>query len=1647
MASISGRTSASVLEEIAATVQRRFAGREAERISRFMQQYHRGMPAEVLLDTAPSDLYGAALSHWNFAAERSVGEIKIRVYNPEPQRHGWQSSHTVIDVVVDDRPFLVDSLNMALDARGLSRFLLLHPILLAQRDEQGRLLGTFEVEGGYDGAPEAWMHFEVPRQSDRTSLEELKADLESVLNQVAIVVNDWKPMLGRLDAILNELAAEPPDLPQAEIDEGVAFLEWIREHNFSFLGYREYEFVTGNKESSLCAVPDSGLGILRNPGKSHESTTFGIQPERKLVERRELLIITKSNARSSVHRPGFMDHISIKHFDEQGRVCGERRFVGLYTSTAYNRSVQTIPVLRLKVEHTLARAKFHTGSHAGKTLLHLLETFPRDELFNIDEDTLFETAMGILELQERQRLRVFIHGDRYGRTYSCLVYIPRERYNPQARDLTRAILEEEFQAQMLDFSVQVSESTLARLYFLLRISKDQKSTVDVVALEARLQSATRSWNDELAEGVVEYFGEDDQGMRLLREYGNAFNASYRETYPPRVAVRDIEIMRGMDDSRPLEMILYRTLESRTDRVRLKLFHLARPISLSDALPMLENMGLTVHEGSPSRVDRTSGAAVWVHDFDMAHAEGPTLDIDEVQRLFHAAYVRIWHGDVENDGLNRLVLRARLSWQEIVVLRAYAKYMKQVGVTYSQEYMQETLVAHPRIVRRLIGLFHARFRPDGTDTQRAGALHDEIVSELEQVSSLDEDRIVRSFLSFIEATLRTNYYQTDSEGQPKPYLSLKIDPSELAELPQPRPAFEIFVYSPRVEGVHLRGGLVARGGLRWSDRREDFRTEVLGLMKAQTVKNTVIVPVGSKGGFVPKQITPGGDRATAVEEAKACYRWFIRGLLDVTDNLIDGTVVAPPSVVRYDGDDPYLVVAADKGTATFSDIANDISAEYGFWLGDAFASGGSAGYDHKAMGITARGAWESVKRHFREMGFDTQTTPFTVVGIGDMSGDVFGNGMLLSDQIRLVGAFNHLHIFLDPDPDPTASFAERKRLFDTPGTSWADYDTSLISDGGGVFPRSAKAIKLTPQVQRLFGVEQQTLTPNDVIRALLKARVELLWNGGIGTYVKATREYDAEVGDRANDAVRVNGADLKCRVVAEGGNLGLTQLGRIEFANSGGRVHTDAIDNSAGVDCSDHEVNIKILLDRLIENGDLTCKQRDELLAEMTDEVAALVIRNNYLQTQALSLAAARTATMMDVQSRLIDALERDGELVRSIEFLPDNAEIEERKGDKRGLTLPELATLMGYVKLSLYKKLLASDLVDLQYLCGTLVDYFPMPIRKGYRDEIARHPLAREIICTLVTNELVNRSGATFLYRLTEETGATPADIARAYVVAREIFGQRRLWDEIERLDNAVPTAIQLEMLLEGRKLVERAARWFVRNRPQPLDIEATIDYFAAGVAEVTESLASFVGTESRVLIESKSSPWIAAGVPEQLAVTVAGFNELLSALDVVDVASYRGVSVEESARVYYELVSRLNLHWLRDQINALPSENRWQALGREALRDDLYTQQRAMTSDVLKLGLGTATPSERIDAWLQSNALAAERCKRILQDVRSRGSADFTMLSVALREIRGLRLLSGPAAAAGAETRPAEPATNGESPRTAAVSGVSDQAALEQHG
>ncbi len=1574
----------------------------------FVRQYFSGTAAEDLRDDDTLNLYGAVMAHFNYALQRKPGEPKLHVYNPQFEQHGWQSTHTIVEIVTDDMPFLVDSVRMGLNRRGLTTHLIIHPVVRLRRDASGGLVEVLpDGAEAKDVITEAIMHCEVDRQTEEEALEGIRSEVHKALGDVRVAVEDWQNMRGKLRDVLNELESDPPPLDIEELEEGRAFLEWIDGDHFALLGYREYELTTEGAEDVLRSVADSGLGLLRNPGASQVSQSFSALPldMRRRAREPGLLIISKANYRSTVHRPSFLDYIGIKRMDSAGNVVGERRFIGLYTSAAYNRNPRVIPLLRTKVRNIVLRAGYPPRSHAEKTLLNILDTYPRDELFQVSEDDLLATSMEILNLQERQRIRLFVHPDRFGRFVSCIVFVPRERFNTAVRLQIQGILEEAFRGDSTDFTVQLSESVLARLYFVIRVPGGKVPDTDRDELEARLRDITRTWKDDLAEASLEHFGEE-RGTRLFRRYGDAFRADYREYYSARVAVYDMEKMETLDPAGGVAMSLYRRLEAPPDELQFKLFRHGKPVSLSEALPMLENMGLTVSAEHPCTIMAWGDEPIYMHDFSMIHGEGPDLDLDRIRDLFQEAFARIWHGEVENDGFNRLVLRAHLSWREIVILRACCKYLRQIGVTFSQEYMERALAGNAPIARALVDLFHARFDVDapGKREASASAIAVKIREALDAVVNLDEDRILRSFLSLVEASLRTNYYQRDAAGQHKPYVSFKFDPEKVPDLPEPRPMFEIFVYSPRVEGVHLRGGPVARGGLRWSDRREDFRTEVLGLVKAQMVKNAVIVPVGSKGGFIPKQLPAGGDRDAVLEEGVACYQTFIRGLLDITDNLVAGEIVAPERVVRHDDDDPYLVVAADKGTATFSDIANAIAIEYGHWLGDAFASGGSVGYDHKGMGITARGAWESVKRHFRELELDTQTTDFTVVGIGDMAGDVFGNGMLLSEHIKLVGAFNHLHVFLDPDPDPSVSFKERRRLFNLPRSSWTDYDASLISEGGGVFPRAAKSIPISAQMRKVLGVKPKTMTPNALINALLKAPVDLLWNGGIGTYAKASREQHADAGDRANDAVRVDASELRCRVVGEGGNLGFTQLSRVEFALAGGRVNTDAIDNSAGVDCSDHEVNIKILLNAVVEAGDMTEKHRRELLEEMTDEVGALVLRNNTLQTQVLSCAVAQAPSLLEVHERLISALEREGRLDRAIEFLPDKELIAERRAAAKGLTSPEFSVLLAYVKIQLFERLLESDLPDEAFYRTALEAYFPMALRERYRERMGGHHLAREIISTVVANDMVNRAGITFAFRLGEETGGDAADIARAYTIARDVYRMPDLWAAIEALDNEVAAREQTRMLLESRKLVERTSRWLLRNRPQPLDVSANVEHFMGGVNELEASLDELLVSSAAEKVNSENARLIEAGVPAPLASRVSKLTVLYSALDIVEVARAVGLSVTQVGAVYFKLAHALELHWLRDEIVALPRENRWQTLARAALRDDLYAQEAALTADVLRTESEASDAADRIEAWITKNHVAVARSRQVLADLKAGGSSDFAMMSVAMREIRALR-------------------------------------------
>ncbi len=1263
-------------------------------IDAFGREYFRQLDAEDLAARTVEDLLGALLSHWQFGMTRKARQTKVRVQSPSIAEHGWASRHTVIDIVNDDMPFLVDTTTMEINRQGLSLHLIVHPIFAVERDATGELQSIRPRSEAPEAMRESWMHVEVDRLVDPKHRAELAAGIERVLGDVRAAVEDWKPMVAMLNETTSELDRVSALLPAELVTESRAFLQWLAEDHITLLGYRRHDLVSDKGEDALRLVPGSGLGVLRETTQEKVSASFAALPSQARALARAptpIVLVTKANTRSTVHRPGNTDYVGVKRYDDKGAVIGEHRFVGLFTSTAYSARVSETPLLRGKVQAIAGRAGLPPGGHLAKALHHILETYPRDDLFQIADDELYETALGILSLGERQRLRLFIWRDPFDRFVSCLIYVPREAYSTDLRVKFQRILMQAFAGTGADFDVLLSDATLARIHFTVRTTPGRVPAYDRKEIEGKLSVASRRWDDDLRDALIDAEGEA-RGIDLYKRWSAAFPAGYRERVAARGAVPDVRKIASLSTEAPLALALYRPVGVAPNALGFKVYRLGDPIVLSDSLPMLEHMGVRVLGEHNHRIV-AGDVPVSMHDFELQALLAEELEPETLARLFEDCFAKVFRGEVENDDFNRLVLRAGLSADEIVVLRAYAKYLKQIGFALSQGTIEAALGSHPRIARMLVILFKLRFDPQARDEQGATAQVNAIDKALEKVSNLSEDRVLRQLLALVQATLRTNFWRTGlghsgAAGPRRSFVSFKFQSASIPGLPEPKPMFEIFVYSPRFEGIHLRGGKVARGGLRWSDRPEDFRTEVLGLVKAQMVKNTVIVPVGSKGGFVLKRAPAASDRDAFMKEGIACYQEYLRGLLDLTDNLVGTTVVPPPQVVRVDGDDPYLVVAADKGTATFSDYANQISAEYGHWLGDAFASGGSAGYDHKGMGITARGAWESVKRHFREIGVDTQSTDFTVVGVGDMSGDVFGNGMLLSRHIRLVAAFDHRHVFIDPSPDAATSFTERERLFKLARSSWADYDTAKISEGGGVWARSEKSIPISPQARVALGIDATKLTPTELVSAILKAPADLLYNGGIGTYVKASTESHADVGDRANDALRINGRELRCKVVAEGGNLGLTQRGRIEAAAAGVRLCTDAIDNSAGVDTSDHEVNIKILLGLAISDGEMTEKQRNALLPKMTDDVAALVLRDNYFQTQALSIAGRLGVQLIDEQARFIRFLEKSGQLNRAIEFLPDDDELAERKAHETGLTGPERAVLLAYSKMWLYEELL-----------------------------------------------------------------------------------------------------------------------------------------------------------------------------------------------------------------------------------------------------------------------------------------------------------------------------------------------------------------------
>ncbi len=1573
---------------------------------RFIRSYYRGVSEEDLAARRIEDLTGAALRHFELGMKRKPHESIVHVFNPDPERDGFTCAHTVVMIVTDDMPFLVDSMGVVINQSQLATHFIAHPVMAVRRDRHGRVRSLEEDAAGREGAVnESWQLYEVDRTTDPAKMAALRERILVTLDDVSCATADWTAMRLRAREIAAQIEARSPDVPPQEAVEARQLLEWMEGNQFTFLGYREYRLKRGKTHDLLEPVAESGLGVLR-PGRkrARKLTATVLTGEiRDYARRKDLLVITKANTVSTIHRATYLDYVGVKTFDAHGKVNGEQRFIGLWTSSAYSKSPREIPVLRHNVQRVIEHFGLAPNSHDGKAVMHVLETYPRDELFQASVPDLVRIVRGIVNLYERQQVRLFVRRDAFRRFYSCLVYVPRDRYNTQVRQRIEAIAREEFHATAIESQVQLSDSVLARLHLLVRTNPGDLHRVEVAQVEQRIAAAVRTWLDGFREALLQRH-EESSALRLYAKYATHFPPAYQADTPAATSVDDLVQLEALAGGLgALRMSLHRSPGQPASKLHFRLFRRDHPIPISDVLPMMENLGLKVISERPYEL-MLGREKLWIQDFELEHRAGLAIDLEAVAPNLQDAFANIWQGNAENDSFNRLVFAAGLTWRQTAVLRAYSRYLLQAGLPFSQAYQEQVLSANSAISALLVRLFTAQFDPAQRENGRAGEVarvRQKLGRLLDAVNSLDEDRILRGFSTAIGATLRTNYFQYDAGGAPKAYFSFKLDPEQVPDLPLPRPKFEIFVYSPRVEGVHLRMGKVARGGIRWSDRREDFRTEVLGLMKAQNVKNTVIVPVGAKGGFVPKRL-PAGPREDIQREGVSCYQIFIRGLLDITDNIAGDKIVPPADTVRRDADDPYLVVAADKGTATFSDIANQVAATYGFWLGDAFASGGSAGYDHKRMAITARGAWECVKRHFRELGVDTQTQDFTVAGIGDMAGDVFGNGMLQSPHIRLQAAFNHQHIFIDPDPDAARSFKERQRLFSLPRSSWEDYDRKLISKGGGLFSRQAKSIPLSPQAREVLGLDAASATPQEVMRAVLTMPVDLLWNGGIGTYVKATRESNADIGDRANDAVRVNGSEVRAKVVGEGGNLGLSQLGRVEYAQQGGRLNTDFIDNSGGVNCSDLEVNIKILLNALMQAGRLKRADRDKLLVQMTDEVAELVLRNNYLQGQAISTLEANAPERFNEHMHVVRALQQAGELDPVIEYLPNEEEAQERRKRNLGLTRPELAIVLAYSKISLYNKLIASNVPEDSYLSKELERYFPTPIRKRYAKDLSRHRLRREIITTATTNSMVNRMGPVFALRAQEDTGADPAAIARAYTIAREVFDMRALWAAVEILDNKVSAASQYAMMYQTSRLLRHMTYWFLARHGDDLDIEKAVSRLAPGVQALGKQLESVLAGNDLARFREAVAQATQSGVQPRIATRIAALAPMHSALDIVEVANERGTDVEHAARTYFLLGERLSLDWIRDQIEHLPIEGHWQAVARGTLRDNLYSLQRTLTARVLS-GRKSKDPAGAIEAWRASRRLHIEYITRTVNDMRSNVAADFPTVSVALQAVRRL--------------------------------------------
>ncbi len=1582
---------------------------EAPYLSDFTRHFYDGLPLADL-EQIPAAI-GADIAQivYSNLAKRNTGTPDIHISTPDFLSTHYHRQRIAISVINNDMPFLVDSLSMALKRLGFTIYRTIHPQLYVDRDNAGILTGMRQ-EATEDSLTESCIYFELSPLPENMSKDDLRAQLITTLQFVQHAVKDWRVMMAKAREVSTHIVTTDSILPKEDIEEACDFFDWLLSKNFIFLGFVEYDFY--DKDGNECFTPVFGseLGVFKVDHTDLLQRGLSCLPPevRHFALQRDPVEITKSNRHSRVHRDVPMDYIGIKRYNTDGNVIGESRFLGLFTSPVYYQKTQEIPYIRRKVSKVIEDAGFDKSGHSGKALQAALEFFPRDELFQISVEDLLTISLGIVSLEERPDIGVFFRRDRFERFMSCFVYMPRDKYNTFVRQEIGRILERHLKGTISVFYSQITDSPLARVNFIIQTQPGHIPSPDQAVLQQELRFVINFWIDSLRDALQDELGEK-RGERLYRQYIKAFPKSYINTTPIPAAIEDIELLEQVTKQKQTRFYLFKSVK--TERWHLKMYSYSVKTPLSDILPIFENTGFKVrdvvhYEIHPVIEDHKN--TLLIRDFTLIPQSKTTIPFTEMKSLVEDVLAQVWVRQAENDSLNALAMTAGLSARQITMIRAYMRYAKQANLGYSDTYIAQTLCKHASLTRLLVELFETRFNPATAQQNNASGgkrCYQQLIDGLTNVDNLAEDKIIRFFADTMQATLRTNFYQHTTDNTRKDYLSFKLDSVNVPGLPLPRPFREIFVYSMTTEGIHLRGGEIARGGLRWSDRLEDFRTEVLGLMKAQLVKNTVIVPTGSKGGFVVKHAEPFENREARQEAGIASYRQFLSGMLDITDNRRDEQIIRPEHTVCYDKEDPYLVVAADKGTATFSDIANALSHDYRFWLDDAFASGGSVGYDHKKMGITARGAWVSVQQHFLEMG-NTMNTPFTVAGIGDMSGDVFGNGMLLSRNIQLVAAFNHLHIFIDPTPDPAISFTERERLFTQASGSWDQYKADLISQGGGVFSRTLKTIALTPQMQQLLGTDITEAAPSEIIRLILKAPVDLLWNGGIGTYVKASYETDDIVGDPGNNNVRINGNELRCKIVGEGGNLGLTQHGRIEYARHGGHINTDAIDNSAGVDCSDHEVNIKIALGKAVEQQDMTMEARNTLLASMTDEVAELVLEDNRQQNNALSVAECHAPQILDLHTNFIQTLEREGILDRKVEFLPNDKQLTDLKAANLGLTRPEIAVLLAYSKISLYKTLSQSHMVSSDLFEDTLLQYFPSQLQSQCKTHLLAHPLRSNIVATILTNDIINRAGITYVHSIQHDTGHEVCNIVRAYVVVCEIFDLYHLWDGIEALKDSITGETHMTLMVNITRFLERMSLWFLSNCPQPLDIEKTLKQYGERIKHYTDTHEKFLSDSMRDERLHTTRHWIERHVPESISKHIANLESLISACDIAMIDQHTPHSMEVVGTLYYELGARLQLGWLRMFVATFPAETRWEKLAIHNAINELYEQQRRLSEAVIITLCDDDTCHATIDRWVEANHSHIQRFQQLVREIRSSEQHDLSMLIVVLRQLSSIRAL-----------------------------------------